>query len=37
MEGFFFPTVQLMNGEARVIWPLEHAKAEFQPPPWLKA
>jgi branched-chain amino acid transport system substrate-binding protein len=37
MEGFFFPTVQLMNGEAHVIWPLEHAKAEFQAPPWLKA
>jgi branched-chain amino acid transport system substrate-binding protein len=35
MEGFFFPMVQLMGGEARVIWPLEFAKAEFQPPPWL--
>jgi branched-chain amino acid transport system substrate-binding protein len=37
MEGFFFPTVQLMDGKAHVIWPLEHAKAEFQVPPWLKA
>ena len=37
MEGFFFPMVQLMDGEARVIWPLEYAKAEFQAPPWLKA
>jgi branched-chain amino acid transport system substrate-binding protein len=37
MEGFFFPTVQLMGGEAHVIWPLEFAKAEFQAPPWLKA
>jgi branched-chain amino acid transport system substrate-binding protein len=37
MEGFFFPMVQLMDGEAHVIWPLEHAKAEFQTPPWLKA
>lgn len=36
-EGFFFPMVQLMNGEARVIWPLEHAAAEFEVPPWLKA
>jgi branched-chain amino acid transport system substrate-binding protein len=36
MEGFFFPTVQLMDGKANVIWPLEHAKAEFQTPPWLK-
>lgn len=36
MEGFFFPMVQLMDGEAHVIWPLEHAKAEFQTPPWLK-
>jgi branched-chain amino acid transport system substrate-binding protein len=37
MEGFFFPTVQLMEGEAKVIWPLDFAKAEFQVPPWLKA
>jgi branched-chain amino acid transport system substrate-binding protein len=37
MQGFFFPTVQLMDGEAKVIWPLEHAQAEFQTPPWLKA
>jgi branched-chain amino acid transport system substrate-binding protein len=37
MEGFFFPMVQLMGGEAQVIWPLEYAKAEFQAPPWLKA
>ena len=37
MEGFFFPMVQLMDGEAHVIWPLEYAKAEFQAPPWLKA
>jgi hypothetical protein len=29
--------VQLMGGEAHVIWPLEFAKAEFQAPPWLKA
>jgi branched-chain amino acid transport system substrate-binding protein len=36
-EGFFFPTVQLMDGKANVIWPLEHAAAEFQAPPWLKA
>lgn len=37
MEGFFFPMVQLMGGEAHVIWPLEFAKAEFQAPPWLRA
>jgi branched-chain amino acid transport system substrate-binding protein len=37
MEGFFFHMVQLMDGEARVIWPLEYAKAEFEAPPWLKA
>jgi hypothetical protein len=37
MEGFFFPMVQFIGGEARVIWPLEFAKAEFQVPPWLKA
>jgi branched-chain amino acid transport system substrate-binding protein len=36
MEGFFFPAVQLMDGEARLVWPLEYAKAEFQAPPWLK-
>ncbi|MCZ7597832.1 MAG: ABC transporter substrate-binding protein [Gammaproteobacteria bacterium] len=34
-EGFFFPMVQLMNGEAKIIWPLEHAQAEFQQPPWI--
>jgi branched-chain amino acid transport system substrate-binding protein len=37
MKGFFFPMVQLMDGKARVIWPIEYAKAEFQEPPWLKA
>ncbi len=37
MEGFFFPTVQLIDGKAQVIWPSEHAAAEFQVPPWLKA
>jgi branched-chain amino acid transport system substrate-binding protein len=37
MKGFFFPMVQLMDGKAQVIWPLEYAKAEFQAPPWLKA
>ncbi len=36
MEGFFFPMVQLMDGKAKVIWPLEYAAAEFQAPPWLK-
>ena len=35
-EGFFFPMVQLMGGEANVIWPLEHAKSDFQAPPWLQ-
>jgi len=34
-EGFFFPMVQLMGGETRIIWPLEHAEAEFQQPPWI--
>ena len=29
-KGFFFPMVQLMDGKAQVIWPLEYAKAEFQ-------
>lgn len=35
MEGFFFPMVQFMNGKPSVIWPLEHAVAEFQAPPWI--
>jgi branched-chain amino acid transport system substrate-binding protein len=35
MEGFFFPMVQLMKGETKVIWPLEHADQPFQQPPWL--
>jgi branched-chain amino acid transport system substrate-binding protein len=36
MQGFFFPMVQLMDGQAKVIWPLDYAAAEFQAPPWLK-
>lgn len=34
-EGFFFPMVQLKDGEPKIIWPLEHAEAEFQQPPWI--
>jgi len=34
-EGFFFPLVQLMGGEAKILWPLAHAQGEFQTPPWL--
>ena len=34
-EGFFFPLVQLMGGEAKILWPLKHAQGEFQTPPWL--
>ena len=32
-EGFFFPLVQLMDGEAKILWPLKHAQGEFQPSP----
>jgi len=32
-EGFFFPLVQLMDGEAEILWPLEHADAEFRAAP----
>ncbi|MGA8261392.1 MAG: ABC transporter substrate-binding protein [Arenicellales bacterium] len=35
MEGFFFPMVQLMNGDAKIIWPLKFAQEKFQAPPWL--
>jgi branched-chain amino acid transport system substrate-binding protein len=35
MKGFFFPMVQLMKGETKVVWPLEHADQAFQQPPWL--
>jgi len=34
-EGFFFPMVQLMKGEAKIIWPLKHAEAKFQQPDWI--
>ena len=37
MKGFFFPMVQLMNGNAPVIWPLEYAKQKFESPPWLSS
>ena len=33
MQGFSFPMVQYNNGESKVIWPPEHAEAEFQAPP----
>lgn len=32
-EGFFFPLVQLMDGQAKILWPLEHAKGKFEPSP----
>jgi branched-chain amino acid transport system substrate-binding protein len=32
-EGFFFPLVQLIDGQPKILWPLEHAQAEFQPSP----
>jgi branched-chain amino acid transport system substrate-binding protein len=35
MEGFFFPMVQFKGGKAHIVWPLEHAKKEFEAPPWL--
>jgi branched-chain amino acid transport system substrate-binding protein len=35
-EGFFFPLVQLMDGEAKILWPLEHAEGEFQTPPQIQ-
>lgn len=34
-EGFFFPMVQLKDGKAQIIWPLEHAEADFKQPPWI--
>jgi len=35
MEGFFFPMVQLFNGESKIIWPLRYADQRFQAPPWI--
>lgn len=35
MEGFFFPMVQLIGGERKVIWPIEFATTQFVSPPWL--
>ena len=37
MNGFFFPMVQLMKGDAPIIWPLEYAKQKFESPPWLSS
>ncbi|WP_020680824.1 ABC transporter substrate-binding protein [Marinobacterium rhizophilum] len=37
MEGFYFPMVQLFNGESKIIWPLKYADQRFQAPPWLMA
>lgn len=33
MEGLFYPMVQLMNGQKKVVYPFEYAEAEFVPPP----
>lgn len=33
MEGFSFPMVQHIGDQALVVYPFEHAKAEFQAPP----
>ncbi|HLI11233.1 MAG TPA: ABC transporter substrate-binding protein [Alphaproteobacteria bacterium] len=35
MEGFFFPLVQLMNGDYKIIWPTKYADAKFTQPPWV--
>ncbi|NVK40515.1 MAG: ABC transporter substrate-binding protein [Oceanospirillaceae bacterium] len=37
MEGFFFPMAQLMDGEARIVWPPRYADQRFLAPPWLKS
>lgn len=34
-KGFFFPLVQLMDGQAIIIAPEEYATGKFQPPPQL--
>jgi branched-chain amino acid transport system substrate-binding protein len=36
MEGFFFPMIQIMGGERKILWPLEYSEAEFRSPPWLE-
>ena len=33
MEGFSFPMVQHIGDQAVVVYPFEHASAEFQAPP----
>ena len=35
MDGFFFPMVQLMKGETKIIYPVDYAEAEFKQPPWV--
>jgi branched-chain amino acid transport system substrate-binding protein len=35
MKGFFFPMVQLVKGQAKIIWPLEYAEKKFEQPPWV--
>lgn len=35
MKGFYHPMVQLINGEAKIIWPLKYAEQRFIQPPWL--
>lgn len=35
MEGFFFPMAQLLQGKAKIIWPLPYADQAFRQPPWL--
>jgi branched-chain amino acid transport system substrate-binding protein len=33
-KGFFFPLVQMFNGEPKIIWPLDLADGKFKAPPW---
>lgn len=37
MEGFYFPMVQLFNGESKIIWPLKYSDQRFLAPPWIAA
>ncbi|GGO79099.1 hypothetical protein GCM10011348_12550 [Marinobacterium nitratireducens] len=37
MEGFYFPMVQLFDGESKIVWPLRYADMRFAAPPWTAA
>jgi hypothetical protein len=35
MQGLFYPMVQLMNGEKKVVYPVDFKEADLRLPDWV--